>query len=358
MDLILGQGLAGSVLALRLMERGEQVMVVDNNHASSSSMVAAGLWNPIVFRRINKSWLADELIQSLDHFYSEAEIQLKSKFYHPMHVWRKHSSALEAELWSEKQVTEEYGPYLGEMSGATGHPDFGSLPFGSGMVEQAGYVDLPAFLTSSRDYFIKHDAFRQMSFSLPEDESELRNMKFEGNKVNRIIDCRGYKSAASVWWQYLPFGLTKGEVLTVRCSGLGLRHIFNAGFFMQPLGEDVYRIGATFNWTDRDEVATDEARKFLLDKCNAQIIKPVEVIGQKAGVRPTVQDRRPLIGRHPRAESLFLFNGLGTKGVMLAPYFTAHFAAHLFEQTALHGEVDIARFEKFLGKVNPEISYP
>jgi hypothetical protein len=112
MNIILGQGLAGTVLAFRLLERGEEVRIIDDQWKSSSSMVAAGLWNPIVFRRINKSWKADECIAELDLFYPSLEDKLKAKFYRSVPIWRIHGSKQEQDLWDEKKDLPGFRPYL------------------------------------------------------------------------------------------------------------------------------------------------------------------------------------------------------------------------------------------------------
>lgn len=358
MNIVAGQGLAGTVLALTLLERGEEVRVIDNGHRSSSSMVAAGLWNPIVFRRINKSWLADEVIAELESFYPAAEPLLNARFFHPMRIFRKHGSALEAELWAEKKPTKEFSPYLADEERNPDPAVYKSFEFGHGTVNRAGYVDLPVFLGAARKYFAGKGILAEAEFALPDNADALNNFRFEGKSVKRIIDCRGYKTAESPWFRYLPFGLTKGEVLTVRCKDLNLDEVFNAGFFLQPLGNDLYRMGATFNWSDRDEEPTGEARAELMAKFRKHLNAEVEIISQKAGVRPTVQDRRPLIGCHPEAEKLCIFNGLGTKGVMLAPLFAKVFCAWLFEGVPLPDEVNIDRFRSFLGQESPVVDYP
>lgn len=358
MNLIAGQGLAGTVLALTLLERGEEVMVVDDAHRSSSSMVAAGLWNPIVFRRINKSWLADEVIAALEDFYPATEKLLGAHFYHPLRIFRKHGNELEARLWSEKKPTDDFAPYLANNERNPDPKLYKPFEFGYGTVNRAGYIDLPVFLAAARNYFAEKGIFEEGEFSLPETADALADFRFRGKPVDRIIDCRGYKTAESKWFNYLPFGLTKGEVLTVRCPELNLDEVFNAGFFLQPLGGDLYRMGATFNWADKDEVTTLEAREELLSKFRKHLNAKVEIVSQKAGVRPTVQDRRPLIGRHPKAENLYIFNGLGTKGVMLAPLSAHYFSDFLLERKGLPAEMNIDRFAKLIDQVRPLIDYP
>lgn len=303
--------------------------------------------------------MADEVIAELEQFYPKKEQLLGASFYHSLPLLRKHSSALEANLWAEKEQTDEFGHFLGS-TGNTGPDDekFGDFPFGKGNVKGAGYVDLPIFLERAREYLNLEGAFRQMELTLPQASDEIEQISIDGIKPKRIIDCRGYKTAASTWWRYLPFGLTKGEVITVRCPGLDLSEVFNAGFFVQPLGNDIYRVGATFNWEDKDEKTTPAARSFLTEKWKRHISLPIEILDQKAGVRPTVQDRRPLLGQHPLNKKLFIFNGLGTKGVMLAPLLSGYFVSYLLDGHALDNEYDITRFQHLLGKEYPEISYP
>lgn len=350
--------MAGTVLALQLLEHGEEVYLVDDGHLSSSSMVAAGLWNPIVFRRINKSWLADEVIEAMASFYPRQEDRLGAKCYHEVPIWRKHSSALEKDLWASKKEEAAFEAYLFNEEVAYVKALFAPFEFGYGTVKNAGYLDLPAFLNAARSYFLKRGLLSQKKVEWPQSFQQLASLEVEGRKPKRIIDCRGYKTAGSPWFSYLPFGLTKGEVLTVRCPGLDLDRVFNAGFFLQPLGDATYRLGATFNWEQKDEVPTEEARAELLNRFAKHVHTPFEVIGHKAGVRPTVQDRRPLIGQHPQADGLFIFNGLGTKGVMLAPLMAKYFVHHLLDGSPLPAEVDIKRFEHLLGQDAPLISHP
>lgn len=350
--------MAGTVLALQLMERGEEVYLIDDGHRSSSSMVAAGLWNPIVFRRINKSWLADEVTAAMADFYPRQEERLGVSCYHELPIWRKHSSALEKNLWESKSQEAAFEAYLFDEEVAYAKALFTPFEFGYGTVKNAGYLDLPVFLSAARQFFLDRGMLLEKTVKWPSSTEQLNSMKVAGQNPRRIIDSRGYKTAASSWFSYLPFGLTKGEVLTVRCPELDLDRVFNAGFFLQPLGNHTYRLGATFNWDQKDENPTEEARSALLQKFSRHINSPVEVVGHKAGVRPTVQDRRPLIGQHPEANKLYVFNGLGTKGVMLAPLMATYLADHLLNGSTLPAEVDIKRFEHLLGQKEPQISHP
>lgn len=359
MNLILGQGIAGSILAIRLIQRGEQVLIVDDGHATSSSMVAAGLWNPIVFRRINKSWMADRFCHELEKFYPEVEGLLNAKFYHTNSVWRMHSSALEADIWKEKMSDQEYSAYLHDKREYNrDFPLVNNTPFGSGLVKHAGHVDLPEFLSAARRFFVRKAIYYNTAIHLQKIVGVFNEFEFKGIKPTRIIDCRGAKSADDSVFSWLPFGLTKGELLTIRCNNLPLDEIFNAGFFLCPLGDDLFRLGATFNWSDKDDLPTDAGRSELIQKLNKWIKVDFEVVNHKAGIRPTVQDRRPLIGKHPEIPNMYIFNGLGTKGVMLAPWLSNHFCDHLLYGNELLPEINIDRFAHLIRQKNPLINFP
>ncbi|MEM9050516.1 MAG: FAD-dependent oxidoreductase [Bacteroidota bacterium] len=355
---ILGQGIAGTTIALRLLERNKRFVLFDDHYKTSSSMVAAGLWNPIVFRRINKSWMADEFIKELESFYPMVEKMLGINFYRPRPVWRVHGSKQELDKWHEKKDMPGFKPYLHNPPLKL-KESFGRTPeYSEGEVRHAGYLDLPKFLQESRSYFLARNLFVESEVGLEPSLEELNNLSKSTEEITQIIDCRGNQSASANWWNYLPFGLTKGEVLTIKCPELSLKETFNAGFFVLPLGSHHFRVGATFSWKDKTLEPTEEGKEELIKKFEKYFDYDYEIVEHKAGLRPTVQDRRPLLGRHPVAEHLYLFNGLGTKGVMLAPYLSSHFLDFMIDQKPLIKEADLSRFDHLLGEVNPQINYP
>ncbi len=355
---ILGQGLAGTILAFRLKSSGIPFKIIDNGFKNSSSVVAAGLWNPIVFRRINKSYMADEFLSELELFYPKMEEYLGVNFYHSVKIARVHASKWERDTWFEKINLPMYMKYL-----TTDLPDldpsaFAEMPFGSNLVDRCGHLDTAIFLRASRRYFENENDLIEAEIKLPKTREELENWTFSDLKFEKIIDCRGYRSADSPWWRYLPFGLTKGETLTVKCLGLRLSEVYNAGFFVLPLGENTYRVGATFNWDEPTQEKTEEGKNELAEKFRMSIKLPFEIIDHQAGVRPTVQDRRPLFGKHPLASNLYIFNGLGAKGVMMAPYFSKVFVDFLQHGKPLPNDANINRFTDLLGQDKPEINHP
>ncbi|MCW3075505.1 MAG: dependent oxidoreductase [Bacteroidetes bacterium] len=69
-----------------------------------------------------------------------------------------------------------------------------------------------------------------------------------------------------------------------------------------------------------------------------------QILKHEAGVRPSSKDRRPIVGPHPLHSNMHVFNGLGTKGVMLAPYFANNFVLFYLQKQPLNPEINIKRF--------------
>lgn len=346
MYFILGQGLAGTCLAFQFLERNIPFHIFDNGFKTSSSIVAAGLWNPIVFRRITKSWRADELIRSVHSFYPNLESILKVSFFYPSENIRLHSSPLERDEWIEKRNDPDFEEYLFASDALETNPYITKKENGYGLVQQTGHIDLPVFLNAARNYFKEHGVLSDREVELPDTPDGILHYSMDGINPEKIIDCRGSQANTSVWWSYLPFNLSKGEVLTIKCPNLNLTQTINSGVFIMPVGDDIYRVGATFSWEDISPEPTEAGRNELIGKLDKTINLPFEIIEHQAGIRPSVADRRPLMGTHPACNKLVIFNGFGTKGVMLAPYFSEILCSFLIDGKDLAKEIDIQRFHK------------
>ena len=172
-------------------------------------------------------------------------------------------------------------------------------------------------------------------------------MIWNGIEAKQIIFCEGYQCINNPYFSWLPFKLTKGETLTVSFENLQLDSAINKGMFVLPYNGN-YKIGATYDWDNLDEKTTSEGREELLKKVSKFISDKVEVVEHTAGVRPTVKDRRPLIGTHPKHKQLCVFNGLGTKGVMLAPYLAQKLVNCLLNNSPLPEDININRFKELI----------
>ncbi len=340
--LIVGQGLAGSVLALQLLEKNKNILVVDELPAVSSSKVAAGVVNPIVFRRMLLSWKTADLLPVARDFYARYEQKLQKSFYHSRTIVKLFTQHEEITNWRIKQQTPE-GEYLSDIH----ETPFDALLYphlGWAEVKQGANLHVREFIEAATNYLINKNAFHAATFKHTDLIIENDHIAYQSWKAKKIVFCEGYKAIENPLFKGLPFKLTKGETLSVRVPGFRTEKVLNKGAFMLPIANETYKVGATYEWQDLTEHITNKGKEELFAKLQKILQVPIEIIDQEAAIRPTVSDRRPLLGNHPAHAQVYLFNGLGTKGVMLAPYFAQHLYEYMEEGKPLDKEVDIRRF--------------
>lgn len=315
--------------------------------AIGASHVAAGLWNPVTFRKPGKSWWVDELLPELEKQYRHWETELGTHFFHPKPYIRVFQSIEEQNNWIARSSDPAYERYLGEVSAKSPVADV-HAPFGVGEVHGAGYLDIPAFLKAVRRYLVESGSLVNESFVPEHLHLSSGTVSYEGNSqtihAEKIIFCDGLRAWDNPWFSWLPFQPVKGEVLRLRISGLSSTHIIHNGHFLCPIGNGEFRLGATYDWKNLDRTPTKEAADLLLKTLEQVYQGPYEVVDHAAGIRPSVKGRRPLIGQHPEEPCVWLFNGMGSKAVMLAPRFAKHLIHHWKIGEELLRDVNLVRF--------------
>lgn len=343
--IIVGQGLAGSCLAVELLNRKRKVAVIDFAMAQAASRVAAGLFNPVTGKKLSLTWLADDLFSHLDTFYQDAERITDTRFYFPMPVYRPFVSAGEQNEWMgrdsvflSRYVEKEYSTPAFESQVVN--------PYGGLLVKQCGYLDTIAFLAAIRNRvaqqgILLEEWFDEQALTVYPEKVSYRNLN-----ASRLIFCTGVLASQSRFFSWLPIQPLKGEVLQLQ-TGEVVPRIYNRGVYVVP---GVWKAGATYNRFDSTEGVTPEALAELTNGLRSLIRFPYKITSQLWGFRPTVPDRRPLLGVHPHFKNIIIFNGLGTKGVSLAPYFAHQLVLWLENGRALNNAVDIQRYKSVYWK--------
>jgi glycine oxidase len=373
--IIVGQGIAGSILAYFLRENGQKVVIIDQytEGSPSSSKIAAGVINPITGRRFVKSWRIDELLPSAKQTYQELEILLNIPIWHDRRIVRTLSNAEEENNFLLRKTYPDYQHYCGETTDlsqqSAGNRSIVAQPFFNKFYAFAetlngAQVNLPLLVDQLRLYFIENQAFITDVFSLEDLTIGENFVRYKNIKAKKIIFADGAAGAANPFFSWLPFNLDKGELLLVRIPELNLRAIFKHKISIVPLHdlknavytegslsnqenlsfENLYWVGATNAWNFDSILPTESNKQLILNELREILNCPFEVVAHQAAVRPTVRDRRPFIGLHPKFPSLGIFNGFGTKGASLVPFFAEHFVDSLLKNVPLEKEVDIRRF--------------
>ena len=342
--LIVGQGIAGTTLAWHLIEAGQRVLVVNDSARPSASLVAAGIYNPLTGRKLVKTWLADELFPYAAQFYTRMEQRLKSKLLHPQNIYRPYRSAEERKNYLAYASEPDISKYIVHNPDSQVSISGLVAPFGGLEVTGSGWVDLNAFLEKSREEFVGNSQYLESDFQYNDLTISDEGVVWKNIKARKIIFCQGFDARENALFDWLPFNPVKGQILDVTFSDFSADKIVNQGIFILPsLTEGECRVGATYSWHDLDWETTEDGRDYLENKLRPLVSGSYEIKNQQAGIRPSCKDRRPLVGVHPKHKAVGIFNGLGTKGVTLAPYFARELVEYLCQGKELNPEVNIDR---------------
>lgn len=342
--IIVGQGVAGSCMAMKLVKEKKSFIVIDH-HFHNASSIAGGIFNPVVLKRFSIVWNASKQIERLKEVFTDFENLLRKKYIYNFPVYRIFNDEQEKKTWLKK---------------ANSHPDlidylsidteqlnnFSSIdsPIGSGEVLHTGRIDLMNLIKDFKDYLQVNNLFI-------EEEFDFNLLKLEDNKTSyinieadRIIFAEGFNILNNPYFKNLPIIGVKGEVLKVKTSATLPDAVVKGKEFLMPLENNEFFVGATY---DRDHINYDntiEAKEYLTNGVKQFLKSDIEVVEQHASIRPTVVDRRPIIGEHPEFKQLVCLNGMGTRGTMLAPVMVDDLYNFLELNEPISKEADITRF--------------
>ncbi len=342
--LIVGQGIAGSLLAWHLEKANQPYLIIDNHHQTSASKIAAGIINPITGRRFVKSWMIDTFLPFAKSTYQEIEAQLDIQVWKDMDIIRFFMSNAEGNNWLTKTTWEGYDKYLKEEKNADFLHQFIKDESGFGTVVGAK-VDLGKVVKSFQSHFQKKGVLLSESFDYEQLSVEKNQVKYKEITARKVIFCEGFAAFKNPWFAHLPYESAKGEALIIRIPNLQTPDIIKKHFFIVPLEDDLFWFGSNYEWDDLSNEPTEIGRNYL-EKELKQILKvKYEVVDHLAAVRPVLKDRRPAIGLHPTNSNIAFFNGLGTKGTSIAPYWANEMTLFLTEGKEIPKEVNVQRFK-------------
>jgi glycine/D-amino acid oxidase-like deaminating enzyme len=349
--LIAGQGLAGTLLGYTLFKQGLKVCVADACELPSSSQVAAGIFNPVTGKRPVKTWQADLLFPFLFRFYRQMEVDLEDHFFHPKPLYRPFQSIEEQNNGLALSQTAELGAYLEGKAELTATEPFIHTPLGGLETKHSGYVAVDSLLESFRKFLIKNGSLVKENLELSELTIKPNGVEWKGISARKLIFCQGVHSVQNLFFNWLPFRQVKGEILTLLMTQAP-DCIFKQGVYLVPVNKEQCKVGATYERSAENWEVTPKARQEMTSTLNQWLQTAYQVVDQQAGIRPATPDRRPFIGLHPKYPSLGIFNGLGSKGVSLAPFYSQHFYEFLECGKDLDPEVNIDRYYSLYSNKN------
>lgn len=345
--LISGQGLAGSLLAWHLLQEGKKVLVVDEDLEYTSTKVASGMMHPITGRRIVLSWRADEFVPFARKTFKAIENATGVQFFFDMPVFEIYHDHGNRNDWIARSAQGKFKDYLGEECRAEDVHENVKAPFGGQWLINSGWLDAGAFVAVMKNYLIANDSFLSGRIEKKDLEKSANSFLFEGIKATKFVSCIGYQAIFDDDWKYLPFNPAKGEEIAFIAEGkLPSDYIIHDSIKIIPIGGNNYRCGATYAWKDYTPTPTPEGLIKLKEGISTLIKVPFKETLHRAGIRPATFDRRPFLGKHPEKENLYIFNGLGSKGVMMGPLLSYEMMRYLVYGEGINSEYDIERFNE------------
>lgn len=293
---VVGQGLAGTLAALAAEASGREVVVVDRGSGDTASRAAAGLFNPLTGPRFSP---APGAWDGIVPFYRNLEQRLGAALVHPLSLVRPLAGA---------KVGSDAFPRSGPGWTAWTEPG----PQGDLVrIEGGGWLDIPALLDAARNRWRAAGRLEERWF----DPEEALGRE--------VWWCGGFPSLNEGPWAEVVRGRwqpVRGDVLTVEVRGREQTWGEIGSRFLLPLGDRLFRWGATHESDVDDRGFRAEARKTLEDELAQRWgTTGWRVTAHAWGVRPASRGQGPLVEAHPDHPEWTLFNGFGGRGVSLIP---------------------------------------
>lgn len=340
--LIVGAGLAGIAFAETARAQNKSFLVFDPGLRSASS-VAGGVYNPVILKRLKVVPHAKEQLEIVQRFYATLETELGIFVNHNQDIGRRFASVEEQNDWFTAADRPALSPFL-DTRLATDAINGLSMPFALGNVLGTGFIDTAKLLTQYGDFLERQGLMKKAEFVYSELEIGEEAVRYNGIAARHIVFAEGFNLHQNPYFNPLPLDGTKGELLVIRAPGLKLESVVKGGVFIIPLGDALFKIGATYDRWDKTACTTESGKAELISALETMIDCPYEIVEHLAAVRPTVRDRKPMMGTHPAHPRLHLLNGLGTRGVMWGPYCAKLLFDSIENGNPVPGEYDLRRF--------------
>ncbi|KAA3609613.1 MAG: FAD-binding oxidoreductase [Calditrichaeota bacterium] len=342
--LIIGQGIAGTMLAHFLRQRGKTICVIDDDCPNAATKLAIGTCNPITGNNFVKTWMADTIFPFAFDLYRQLETQFNETFFHPRKLYRIYPDEKRKTKWLRKAELPEYVSYISANKMDEHFEKWLHNPLGGMEISQTGYVDTNRLLTSYRNLLQQENQLENENFNFADLHFETDSVRWKDKVANRIIFCEGVRATKNPLFCDLPFSINKGQFLTVKIENCPIDHIIKKKCIVLPYGDGIFKVGATYESDYPDINPTQNGLSALQHQLHDLFKIPVKIIGHQAGIRPASIDRKPLIGMHHQQKLAGIFNGFGAKGLTLAPWFAQHFVAHLEDGETLLADVSIRHY--------------
>ncbi|KAF0095563.1 MAG: FAD dependent oxidoreductase [Puniceicoccaceae bacterium 5H] len=332
--LVIGQGVAGSLVTWELMRRGQRVRVLDEPRAGAASRSSGGLVNPLAGKKFPPAWRVQEALPYARDIYAALEDQLGCRLWFDQPMLRVLMDEKQVPALDRAAADPLASAFVGESFAPGRWAPQVADPLGSFVTQHAGWVDFETLVTRFRQWLAEQDLL------MGEVEEPLE-------VAENVVYCEGWRGQENPHFSFVPWTPDRGLILHLELiSGKLPPLIINRGQWLRPMWDGRYAAGATHGWDRFDQPPLEDEVMALLETIQEWTTARFNVVGATAGVRPAVNDRTPVLGRHPQDARRSILNGLGGKAALRAPFLARMLVNSLLAGEAIPETHDVARFWK------------
>jgi glycine/D-amino acid oxidase-like deaminating enzyme len=347
--LIVGQGICGTWLSFWLQQAGADFIVIDDANPTSASRVASGIINPVTGRRMVQTWLANEILPFAESAYNLMGKQLGNKLISPT-VLLDFFSAPDRRISFEKRATQ-FDEYLDWPEDEHAWLPFFNYPFGFGIVSPVYRVDIQTMLQEWRQILKQRHCLLEEKYEGNLLEKTGSGLRYKNIEARRIIFCNGAAVMEQPFFNLLPFAINKGEALIIHVPGLPANNLYKKTNVITPWKDDLFWVGSSYDRAYKDDKPSAAYYEQTVAWLKQFLKLPFTIEDHIAALRPTTVERRPFAGMHPVHTYAGILNGMGTKGVSLAPFFAKQLASNILNDTPIMKEVDVNMYARILQRL-------
>jgi glycine/D-amino acid oxidase-like deaminating enzyme len=340
--IIVGGGLAGITLSYKLHQLKKRIILFSVDEQGQASKVASGIANPIVLKTLNKVWNAEILMDVAKNYYRQTEIELGQKIFHDLEIIRLFNSNYDYNEWMVKSTDEYLKKYLFTCENFRLHNIIHD--FGCGVLKNCFWLDTKKYISLIEKILQENDILRKQKL-------EYKYLKVNDNLIQytdvcakRIVFCEGAFALNNPYFPKKILKPVKGEELTLKVA-LNTNFAIKKQLMILPIDHQHIKIGSNYQWDYTHHLPESTVTQKFINELK-KIIKTDEdftITNHEAGIRPASRDRKPIVGKHPEYNNLYFLNGLGTRGVMLAPYLSELLINYFENGTTINEEINVNR---------------
>ena len=335
--------MAGLCYALQLKKRDKTFLILDHPSIKGASWISSGLCNPFNFKRLTLAWRAPEFFSYAKKFFQIHEKQIGVSIIKKMPIYKQFNSNRELNQWQIQCNQSFFKSFFNDQIHKS-FADDSTHWLGYGVVRNTFQIDLELIFEK---FFqtMGSSSYAKEFFDSSELHMDDSKVKYKQWTSQHIVFCQGYGLKSNPLTQHLPLVGNKGEILVIASDGIPQDKILKSKVYVIPQTKKKhFWVGATFDRLSKSTQTTSRSRQKLIDDLNQSLDFDYRIIRHQAQIRPAVIDRRPLLGKISNPSRAYVFNGLGTRGIMMAPLLSKWLYQHIEKDVGLPLEVSMDRF--------------